>query len=129
MRYVASWKKDKQGMGVTMTDPFAATEPVAAVALSELDCVTNKAKLHRTSVSVACATFKTNTRGISDAENRINPFEVKEGGFLLGGQQHPSGGMKMTALPSRDSCADRCTNNCHSSSADHRLEIVDMTRR
>jgi hypothetical protein len=129
MRDVASWKKDKQGMGVTKMDPHAATEPAAAFALSGSDCVTNKARNHRTTVSVVCATFKESTPGTADAANRSVLLKVKEGSILPARQKRLSECMKMTALASRYHWADGSANECQASSIGHRLGIAEVERR
>ena len=129
MKDVASWKKGKQGMGVTKTDPYAATEPAAAIALFESDCVTNKARNHRTTESVVCATFKESTPGTDGAANRSVLLKLKEGGIVPGRQARLSGCMKMTALASVYHWADGSANECQASSIRYRLEIVDVERR
>ena len=45
MRMGSSWNDDKRGTGVWKTALFAVTEPGAAFALSNMNCVANKARI------------------------------------------------------------------------------------
>ena len=84
MRTVTSESKDRQGKGVATTAFFVATKPVAALAVSFMNCLVNRAKDHSWKIGGQAMLEKINS------DYRICPNEVNKGNSRLDWQQSSS---------------------------------------
>ena len=81
MRTAASGSRDRQEMGVSTTAFHVAIEPVAASAVSFVNCLVNGTEDQGWKIIYPAMLKNINS------DNRIGPKKVNEGNFRLDGQQ------------------------------------------